>query len=138
MGMSVGAAIGDSDEEGKNAIQQCAVLYIAAANTTSVELELETYAANVDYYDKGILSRAEIRALLVAERRKWPVRRYIVTRVIEVQYHPALDQGAAIVEYTYQVENGRKRRSGTARSFVRFEGASGNPKVTFVRERLAK
>lgn len=126
------------DEDAKENIRQFAVLYIAAGNVKSVDLELGTYAESVDFYDKGILTRAEIRGVLVAHRQKWPTRRYTVTKVFEVEYHPVLDQGAAIVEYTFQVANGRTRLKGTARSFVRFASASGNPKVVFVRERPAK
>lgn len=54
------------------------------------------YAERVDYYDKGTKSFDEIRADLSKYRKKWPSRRYEVSRMVRSEYDSQRDVGSII------------------------------------------
>jgi hypothetical protein len=115
-------------------LREAAANYIASGNAESLDQEMTPYAEQVDYYDKGMKNRNEIRADLASQRQKWTSRRYHFTRVVRTQYDSSKDEGAAIVHYTYNVSNGSKRREGEAESLIVFQSVTINPKVILVRE----
>jgi hypothetical protein len=94
------------------------------------------YAQRVDYYGQGVKSFGEIRADLSKYRKKWPSRRYDVTRIVRKQYDSQTDVGTVIVRYAFEVSNGSKRKTGEAETLLVFSTLSNAPSLILVREHL--
>ena len=88
----------------------------------------------VDYYDEGAKSADQIRADLSHLRKRWPSRRYEISRIVRTQYDPGSDVGSVVVHYTFEVSNGAKRKTGKVESFLVFDEVSKQPRVILVNE----
>lgn len=115
-------------------IRAAAADYITSGNSTTLEGEMEPYSERVDYYDEGVKTRNQIRADLANQRKRWTSRRYDFSQVVRTKYDATKDVGIAIVEYSYEVSNGPKRKSGKAESLIVFRSVSADPKVILVKE----
>jgi hypothetical protein len=115
-------------------LREAAADYVTSGNAKSLDVEMAPYAQQVDFYDKGIKNRDQIRADLSEQRKKWAFRQYDFSHVVRTDYDPAKDSGAVIVHYTYHVSNGQKHRKGEAESLIVFSSVTKNPKVILVKE----
>ena len=112
--------------------------FISSGNAVSIDRELEPYAEQVDYFDKGIKTKTEIRADIAAEHKRWTARRYTVSKVVETQYDAGKDEGRAIVHFTFEVSHGTKQKTGEAESLIVFRSMSKDPKVISVKDHKFK
>lgn len=124
--------------EAERRLRDAAANYVTSGNSQSLDVEMAPYAQQVDFYDKGIKNRDQIRADLAEQRLKWTRRQYDFSHVVRTDYDPAKDSGAVIVRYSYRVSNGQKRRAGEAESLIVFSSVTKNPKVILVKEHKIK
>jgi trypsin-like peptidase len=122
------------DQRPNEVLNAAATEYILAGGSPSIDREMAPYAEHLDFYDEGTKTRDEVRAEITKERRKWPSRRYEVSRIVRTAYDPQRDQGAVIVHYNFTVSNGSRQRSGAAETLIVFGTVSKDPKVILVKE----
>jgi hypothetical protein len=116
-------------------LRAAATEYILSGSSPSLDREMTLYAKQViDYYDQGAKSADEIRADLSELRKRWPSRRYEISKIVGTQYDPNKDVGAVIVDYTFEVSNGTKRKAGEVETFLIFDAVSKRPRVILVNE----
>lgn len=126
------------DERADHLLRAVATEFILSGNSPSIDKEMALYAEHVDYYDQGAKSYNEIHADLSKYRKKWPSRRYEVTRIVREQYDSQKDVGTVIVRYAFEVSNGAKRKSGEAETLLVFSRLSNAPRLILVREHLGE
>jgi hypothetical protein len=119
----------------ENLLRAAATEYILSGGSPSLDRELALYDEYVvDYYDQGPKSDDEIRADITELRRRWPSRVYQVRRVVSTEYNSKEDIGTVVVQYTYEVSNGVKRKTGQMETFLVFGTVSKQPRVILVSE----
>jgi hypothetical protein len=122
------------NEKADRVLRAVATEYILSGNSPTIDREMALYAERVDYFDKGAKSFDEIRADIAKYRKKWPSRRYEVSRIVRSEYDSQRDVGSIIVHYTFEVSNGAKRKTGEAETLLVFDSVSKEPRVILVRE----
>jgi hypothetical protein len=116
-------------------LRAAATEYILSGGSPSLEREMMLYAEHVvDYYDEGAKSADEIRADISKLRSRWPSRHYEISRIVRTQYDPKNDVGTVVVDYTFEVSNGAKRKTGEVETFLVFNTVSKQPRVILVNE----
>jgi hypothetical protein len=130
--------LSNANETPDSLLRSIATEFIVSGNSPSIDREMALYAERVDYYAKGIKSFDEIRADLSKYRKKWPSRRYEVTRIVREQYNSQRDVGTVIVRYAFEVSNGAKRKTGEAETLLVFSTLSNEPRLILVREHLGE
>ncbi|MBV9129888.1 MAG: hypothetical protein JO298_05825 [Verrucomicrobia bacterium] len=124
-----------SSETADRLLRAAATEYVLSGSSPSLDREMTLYAKHVvDYYDQGAKSTDEIRADLFELRKRWPSRRYEISRIVRTQYDPNKDVGTVIVDYTFEVSNGTKRKAGEVETFLIFDAVSRGPRVILVNE----
>jgi hypothetical protein len=127
--------LANPDETADRHLRAAATEYILSGGSPSIDREMTLYAKHVvDYYDEGAKSADEIRADLSKLRIRWPSRRYEISHIVRTQYDPKSDVGSVIVDYTFEVSNGAKRKTGEVESFLVFDTVSKHPRVILVNE----
>jgi hypothetical protein len=58
--------------------------YFAACETAAVNDELDFYADQIDYYDRGRVDKAFLQQDLTSYDQRWPNRRYILTSPVKI------------------------------------------------------
>jgi hypothetical protein len=123
------------NDRGDSILRAAATEYILSGGSPSLDREMTLYAKHVvDYYDEGAKSDDQIRADLSQFRRRWPSRRYEISRVVRTEYDPNTDVGSVVIEYSFEVSNGAKRKTGQVESFLVFASVSKQPRVILVNE----
>jgi hypothetical protein len=123
------------NETVESLLRAAAIEYILSGGSASLDRELALYEKYVvDYYDQGPKSDDEIRADITQLRRRWPSRVYQVRRVVSTEYDSKEDIGTVVVQYTYEVSNGVKRKTGQMETFLVFGTVSKQPRVILVSE----
>jgi len=130
--------LSNPNETPDSILRAVATEFILSGNSPSIAKELALYAEHVDYYDQGVKTYNEIRADLSKYRKKWPSRRYEVTRIVREQYDSQKDVGTVIVRYAFEVSNGIKRKTGEAATLLVFGTLSNEPRLILVREHLGE
>jgi hypothetical protein len=119
----------------ENLLRAAATEYILSGGSPSLDRELALYDKYVvDYYDQGPKSDREIRADITELRRRWPSRAYQIRQVVSTEYDSKDDIGTVVVQYTFEVSNGVKRKTGQMETFLVFGTVSKQPRVLLVTE----
>jgi hypothetical protein len=126
------------NEKADRVLRAVATEYILSGNSPTIDREMALYAERVDYFDKGAKSFDEIRADISKYRKKWPSRRYEVSRIVRSEYDAQRDVGSIIVHYTFEVSNGAKRKTGEAETLLVFDNVSREPRVISVKEHIGE
>lgn len=123
------------DETADRLLRAAATEYVLSGGSPSLDREMTLYAQHVvDYYDEGAKSAEEIRADLSKLRNRWPSRHYEISHIVRTQYDSKSDVGTVVVDYTFEVSNGAKRKSGEVETFLVFDTVSKQPRVILVNE----
>jgi hypothetical protein len=130
--------LSNPNETPDSVLRAVATEYILSGNSPSIDREMALYAERVDYFNKGAKSVDEIRADISKYRKRWPSRRYEVSRIVRTQYDSEKDVGSVIVHYTFEVSNGARRNTGEAETLLVFDSVSKEPRVILVREHIGE
>jgi hypothetical protein len=92
----------------------------------SKPVQERAYARNVQYYDKGIIDRAQVLSIARAYEARFPVRIYEIddSKASCKEISEALCY--CHFEYKYNTKNSKRERFGTAFSEFRVRGPSGD------------
>ncbi|SEJ31999.1 Protein kinase domain-containing protein [Deinococcus reticulitermitis] len=93
--------------------RELAERYLAANARSGLSAAMELYAAQVDYFGRGVLPKSVVYADKLAYVRRWPQREYRLSSGVNTL---AADEGRRTVrfDYDYTIANGGAERSGTA------------------------
>ncbi len=113
---------------------QAAIEYVLLGNSPDLNAELSIYSPKVDYYDRGLRDIGFIRDDLIALRKRWPDRYYVITSVDQVGVDANKALGTATVNFRFALFNSEKFYRGDAYSFLVFDLSAKQPKAILVRE----
>lgn len=113
---------------------EAATEYILAGNSGNVEHELGFYAAKVNFYGQGIKDKAFIRQSIEKLNQKWETRLYEVDSIDFVEIDYPNNQATVKLTFSYNLSKGRKHRSGTSKTLIRFDISDQDYPVSFVKE----
>jgi len=100
--------------------------------------DLEQYASQVDYYDKGIVGQDFIARDKSDYARKWPSRDYrMIPGSLRISAHGP-KKYAAEFSFTYIVANGSKRKSGRGATRIVIQERDGRFLILGVKEALQR
>jgi hypothetical protein len=138
---SIGGTVGKTDKSLSGGVEGGS----SVSNTTErisqfIEWELlqdkEHYDREVDYFNKGIVSREVAMQDHAAYVAKWPTRKYsLIPNTLQI----VSDGGglySATFGYSYQVSDGRKSLNGEARSLIKLKVEGGQIFVTAIKEAI--
>ncbi len=90
---------------------------------------LSNYAAEVDYYGKGVISQSDVIADKLAYARKWPVIDYrLVPGTLRFEPMGGTRYFASFT-YAFKVASAKRQVSGTAVSRLVLDVAAGDPRI---------
>jgi hypothetical protein len=136
---STGGTIGKTDKSLSGGAEEgSSISDIRARIAQFIEWELlqdkEHYDREVDYFNKGIISREVAIRDHAAYVAKWPTRKYsLIPDTLQI----VSDGGglySATFGYRYQVSDGRKTLNGEARNLVKLNIDDGQILVTAIKE----
>ena len=107
--------------------------FILAGLDPRVGAELEFFADQVNYYNKGRISRDKIRADLQRYNAQWPERRFWLSGEIDVQ--PQADGIRVTFPLRYQLRNGTRLSAGEIRKSLLLEVVGEDLQIAAVNER---
>jgi hypothetical protein len=136
---SVGGTVGKTDKSLSGGAEEGALISDTRKRIAQfIEWELlqdkEHYDREVDYFNKGIVSREVAIQDHAAYVAKWPTRKYsLIPNTLQI----VSDGGglySATFGYSYQVSDGTKRLNGEARSLVKLKIDDSEILVTAIKE----
>ena len=111
--------------------------FVLAGLDPRVGAELEFFADQVEYYDKGTISRDKIRADLQRYNAQWPERRFWLAGEIDVQPQP--DSRVRVTfPLRYQLRNGTRLSAGQIQKTLLLEVVGEDLEIAAVNERKVR
>jgi hypothetical protein len=136
---STGGTIGKMDKSLSGGVEEGSSISDARERIAQfIEWELlqdkEHYDREVDYFNKGLVSREVAMQDHAAYVAKWPTRKYsLIPNTLQI-----VAEGAGLYSttfgYSYQVSDGRKTLNGEARSLVKLKIGDGEILVIAIKE----
>jgi hypothetical protein len=98
----------------------------------------ESYAAQVDYYDQGIVNRNAVLQGKAAYARRWPQRAYDLVPGSLIIMSQSEARVTLSFSYKFKVANGTRIRSGLGATTLQLQTTGGQIEVVGVKERVQR